>query len=66
MLDSAIDLGGFFSLNAWCYKEMTGLAASLHFCSLIGLENRVLRYFELPESNFVIRDVLAAEKLKIR
>lgn len=66
MLDSVIDIGGIFRLNAWCYKEMTDLAALLPFCSLVGLGNRLMRCFELPESNFITIDVLAAEKLIIR
>lgn len=66
MLDSVIDIGGIFRLNAQCCKEMTDLAALLPFWSLVGLGNRLMRCFELPESNFIIRDVLEAEKLIIR
>lgn len=66
MLDCVINIGGIFRFNVWSYKEITVLAALLPFFSLVGFGNRLMRCFEIPESNFIIRDVLAAEKLKIR
>lgn len=62
MLDYVIDIGGIFGF-VWCYKEITVLAALLPFCSQVDLWNRLMRCFELPVSIFLIRDVLAVEKL---